>query len=186
MSASWLRTHCADGPFRGRQHRGEKRDAKLDSEDQRRRGEHKLTLADWLVSMMDGDTAIARAVLKRVMKLISTRCGKAGHLPPHPGTGRNGLFDLSFPTSAPTNPTSRSAALSYDDAFEAASAPTGTAVLHDGTQITTPEPMSMTSTRHVSHLLINVERERGGRTATCQVGTFHYGVFSKRVGHDDQ
>jgi hypothetical protein len=49
-----------------------------------------------------------------------------------------------------------------------------------GTQIVTPEPMINDFYKaHVSHLLINTEREIGGGDRyMAKVGTFHYGVFS--------
>jgi len=48
-----------------------------------------------------------------------------------------------------------------------------------GAQIHTPEPMINEFYRaHVSHLLINTEREVGSDRAMPKVGTFHYGVYS--------
>jgi hypothetical protein len=52
--------------------------------------------------------------------------------------------------------------------------------VQDGTQIFTPEPMINDFYKaHVSHLLINTEREVGTSDRyMAKVGTFHYGVYS--------
>mgnify|MGYP001105167970 CR=1 FL=1 len=52
--------------------------------------------------------------------------------------------------------------------------------VQDGAQILTPEPMINDFYKaHVSHLLINTEREVGTNDRyMAKVGTFHYGVFS--------
>ena len=67
----------------------------------------------------------------------------------------------------------------FDEAFEAVREYWNKRV-QDGAQIFTPEPMINDFYKaHVSHLLINTEREVGKSDRyMAKVGTFHYGVFS--------
>ena len=55
--------------------------------------------------------------------------------------------------------------------------------LDDGAQIRTPEPMVNDFYKaHVSHLLINTEREAtGSERYMAKVGTFHYGVYANEA-----
>ncbi|MBN1418134.1 MAG: hypothetical protein JXP34_05120 [Planctomycetes bacterium] len=68
--------------------------------------------------------------------------------------------------------------MAFDDLFAAVRA-YWRARVAAGTRIRTPEPMIDDFYRaHVSHLLINTERERGGSDRyMARVGTFSYGVF---------
>jgi len=67
----------------------------------------------------------------------------------------------------------------FDETFEAVRKYWSKRVL-DGAQIFTPEPMINDFYKaHVSHLLINTEREVGKSDRyMAKVGTFHYGVYS--------
>jgi len=70
-------------------------------------------------------------------------------------------------------------ALRFDDSFTAVREYWRNRIA-DGTQIRTPEPMINEFYRaHVSHLLINCEREVGGSDRyMAKVGTFHYGMYA--------
>ncbi|MBN1417218.1 MAG: hypothetical protein JXP34_00485, partial [Planctomycetes bacterium] len=96
-----------------------------------------------------------------------------------PGAAR--ILDAAIPYITLTAPEEieRLRAIRFDDAFEAVRG-YWRARVEESCRIRTNEPMiDDFYEAHVSHLLINTEREVGGGDRyMAKVGTFHYGVFS--------